>query len=133
VDIVGNGLVELTGVSTSTAIGDAVGGTIQLKFHVQGVSITTFIGDEDITGNAIVILTGVTATGRSWSFTYIAGYDVTGVTSSVVSGQVTITGTAVVIPTGIGLTIITISPNITAWAEVDTGISVTWTPVDLAA
>jgi hypothetical protein len=31
VAIEGNGLVELTGVSTSTAIGDAVGGTIQLK------------------------------------------------------------------------------------------------------
>jgi hypothetical protein len=132
VDIVGNGLVELTGVSTATAIGDAVGGTIQ-EVDVQGVSITTFIGDEDITGNATVALTGVTATAAPGQLTYIAGYDVTGVTSSVVSGQVTITGTAIVIPTGIGLTISTINPNIIAWAEVDTGTPVNWTPVDLAA
>jgi hypothetical protein len=51
----------------------------------------------------------------------------------VVSGQVTITGTAIVIPTGIGLTVSTINPNIIAWAEVDTGTPVNWTPVDLAA
>jgi hypothetical protein len=132
VDIVGNGLVELTGVSTSIAIGDAVGGTIQ-EVDVQGVSITTFIGDEDITGNASVTLTGVTATAAPGQLNYIASYDVTGVTSSVASGQVTITGTAIVIPTGIGLTVSTINPNIIAWAEVDTGTPVTWTPVDLAA
>lgn len=130
--IEGNGLVELTGVSTSIAIGDAVGGTIQ-QVDVQGVSITTFIGDEDVTGNASVTLTEVTATTAPGQLNYIASYDVTGVTSSVASGQVTITGTAIVIPTGIGLTISTINPNIIAWAEVDTGTPVNWTPVDLAA
>jgi hypothetical protein len=132
VDIVGNGLVELTGVSTATAIGDAVGGTIQ-EVDVQGVSVTTFIGDEDITGNASVIPTGATATAAPGQLNYIASYDVTGVTSSVVSGQVTITGSAIVAPTGVGLTVSTISPNIIAWAEVDTGTPVNWTPVDLAA
>jgi hypothetical protein len=132
VAIEGNGLVELTGVSTAIAIGDAVGGTIQ-QVDVQGVSVTTFIGDEDITGNAIVTPTGATATAAPGQLNYIAGYDVTGVTSSVVSGQVTITGTAIVIPTGIGLTVSTINPNIIAWAEVDTGTPVNWTPVDLAA
>jgi hypothetical protein len=132
VDIVGNGLVELTGVSTATAIGDAVGGTIQ-EVDVQGVSVTTFIGEEDITGNATVIPTGATATAAPGQLNYIASYDVTGVTSSVTSGQVTITGSAIVAPTGVGLTVSTISPNIIAWAEVDTGTPVNWTPVDLAA
>jgi hypothetical protein len=132
VNIFGTALVELTGVSTATAIGDAVGGTIQ-EVDVQGVSVTTFIGDEDITGNAIVTLTGATATAAPGQLTYIASYDVTGVTSSVTSGQVTITGTAVVVPTGIGLTVSTVTPNIIAWAEVDTGTPVNWTPVDLAA
>jgi hypothetical protein len=51
----------------------------------------------------------------------------------VLNGEVTITGSAVVAPTGVGLTVSTISPNIIAWAEVDTGTPVTWTPVDLAA
>jgi hypothetical protein len=35
--------------------------------------------------------------------------------------------------TGSDLTVNTISPNIIAWAEVDTGTPVTWTTVDLAA
>jgi hypothetical protein len=132
VNIFGTALVEPTGVSMATAIGEAVGGTIQ-QVDVQGVSITTFIGDEDITGNAIVTPTGVTATATPGQLTYIASYEVTGVTSSVANGEVTITGSAFVAPTGTGLTVSTISPNIIAWAEVDTGTPVTWTPVDLAA
>jgi hypothetical protein len=132
VNIFGTALVEPTGVSMATAIGEAVGGTIQ-QVDVQGVSITTFIGDEDITGNAIVTPTGATATATPGELTYIASYEVTGVTFSVANGEVTITGSAVVAPTGTGLTVSTISPNIIAWAEVDTGTPVTWTPVDLAA
>jgi hypothetical protein len=132
VGIEGNGLVELTGVSTATAIGDAEAGLLT-EVQVTGVSLTTFIGDEDITGNASVTLTEVTGTVAPGQLTYIASYDVTGSSSSILNGEITITGSAVVAPTGVGLTVSTISPNIIAWAEVDTGISVTWTPVDLAA
>jgi hypothetical protein len=132
VDIEGNGLVELTGVSTAVAIGNAVGGTIQ-EVDVQGVSVTTFIGDEDITGNASVIPTGATITGTVGDIVPVSGYDVTGSSASVANGEVTITGSAIVAPTGVGLTVSTISPNIIAWAEVDTGTPVNWTPVDLAA
>jgi hypothetical protein len=132
VGIEGNGLVELTGVSTATAIGDAEAGLLT-EVPVTGVSVTTFIGDEGITGNAIVIPTGVTATGTVEDIVPVSGYDVTGSSSSILNGEITITGSAVVAPTGYGLTVSTISPNITAWAEIDTGISVTWTPVDLAA
>jgi hypothetical protein len=132
VAIEGNGLVELTGVSTSTAIGDAEAGLLT-EVPVTGVSVTTFIGDEGITGNAIVIPTGVTATGTVEDIVPVSGYDVTGSSSSILNGEITITGSAVVAPTGVGLTVSTISPNIIAWAEVDTGTPVTWTPVDLAA
>jgi hypothetical protein len=132
VAIEGNGLVELTGVSTAAAIGDAEAGLLT-EVQVTGVSVTTFIGDEDITGNATVALTGVTATGTVGDIVPVSGYDVTGSSASVVNGEVTITGSAVVAPTGTGLTVSTISPNIIAWAEVDTGTPVTWTPVDLAA
>ena len=132
VAIEGNGLVELTGVSTSTAIGDAEAGLLT-EIQVTGVSLTTFIGDEDITGNASVTLTEVTGTVAPGQLTYIASYDVTGSSSSILNGEITITGSAVVAPTGVGLTVSTISPNIIAWAEVDTGTPVTWTPVDLAA
>jgi hypothetical protein len=132
VGIEGNGLVELTGVSTATAIGDAEAGLLT-EIQVTGVSLTTFIGDEDITGNASVTLTEVTGTVAPGQLTYIASYDVTGSSSSILNGEITITGSAVVAPTGVGLTVSTISPNIIAWAEVDTGTPVTWTPVDLAA
>ena len=132
VAIEGNGLVELTGVSTATAIGDAEAGLLT-EVQVTGVSLTTFIGDEDITGNASVTLTEVTGTVAPGQLTYIASYDVTGSSSSILNGEITITGSAVVAPTGVGLTVSTISPNIIAWAEVDTGTPVTWTPVDLAA
>jgi hypothetical protein len=132
VGIEGNGLVELTGVSTATAIGDAEAGLLT-EVQVTGVSLTTFIGDEDITGNASVTLTEVTGTVAPGQLTYIASYDVTGSSSSILNGEITITGSAVVAPTGVGLTVSTISPNIIAWAEVDTGTPVTWTPVDLAA
>jgi hypothetical protein len=132
VAIEGNGLVELTGFSTATAVGDAVGGTIQ-EVDVQGVSITTFIGDEDITGNALVTLTGATATGTVGDIVPVSGYDVTGSSASFNIGQVTAIGSALIIPTGVGLTVSTINPNIIAWAEVDTGTPVNWTPVDLAA
>jgi hypothetical protein len=70
VAIEGNGLVELTGVSTSTAIGDAEAGLLT-EVPVTGVSVTTFIGDEGITGNAIVTLTGVTATGTVGQILYL--------------------------------------------------------------
>jgi hypothetical protein len=132
VAIEGNGLVELTGVSTATAIGDAEAGLLT-EIQVTGVSLTTFIGDEDITGNASVTLTEVTGTVAPGQLTYIASYDVTGSSSSILNGEITITGSAVVAPTGVGLTVSTISPNIIAWAQVDTGTPVNWTPVDLAA
>jgi hypothetical protein len=132
VAIEGNGLVELTGISAATAIGDAEAGLLT-EVQVTGVSVTTFIGDEDITGNAIVTPTGATATGTVGDIVPVSGYDVTGSSASLVNGEVTITGSAVVAPTGTGLTVSTISPNIIAWAEVDTGTPVTWTPVDLAA
>jgi hypothetical protein len=132
VGIEGNGLVELTGISITTAIGDAEAGLLT-EVQVTGVSLTTFIGDEDITGNASVTLTEVTGTVAPGQLTYIASYDVTGSSSSILNGEITITGSAVVAPTGVGLTVSTISPNIIAWAQVDTGTPVNWTPVDLAA
>jgi len=132
VTIEGNGLVELTGVSIATAIGDAVGGTIQ-EVDVQGVSVNTFIGDEDITGNANIFPSGASATGTVGDIVPVSGYDVTGSSASLDVGQVTAVGSAVIIPTGVGLTVSTINPNIIAWAEVDTGTPVNWTPVDLAA
>ena len=132
VTITGTANFELTGINLQTAIGEAVGGTIQ-EVPVTGVAANIFIGNEDTAANANVFPTGISASTNIGQAEYIATYDVSGVALSANTGQITAEGTAVVIPTGIGLTANTGSPNIVAWAEVDTGTQVTWSDVDLAA
>ena len=83
--------------------------------------------------DADVPVTGVSITSNIGSVDINFGYDVTGVSATFNVGQVTLTGDAVVIPTGIVLTANQGSPNITAWAEIDPGVTNTWTVVDLAA
>ena len=132
VTITGTANFELTGINLQTAIGEAVGGTIQ-EVPVTGVASNIFIGNEDTAANANVFPTGISVSTNIGQAEYIATYDVSGVALSANTGQITAEGTAVVIPTGIGLTANTGSPNIVAWAEVDTGTQVTWSDVDLAA
>jgi len=132
VSLEGHANVEVTGIAQSIVQGDAIGGTIQ-EVPVTGVSLSTFIGNENTAGNADVIPTGVSATGAVGDIVPVSSYDLTGATATYSVGQVTNTGSAVVIPTGVGLTTATGSPNIIAWAEVNTGTPVTWSEVDLAA
>jgi len=125
-------LVEPTGISLTISIGDAEAGLL-LEVPVTGVSATINIGNEDTSGNADVNVTGIALTSAIGDVVPVSGYDVTGVSATLNLGTVDITGNGLVIPTGIGLTISAGSPNIIAWAEVDTGTDVTWTEVDLAA
>ena len=127
-----NAEVEVSGVSASTAVGQSEGGTIQ-EVPVTGVSANVFIGNEDTAANANVFPTGISATFTPGQISYIASYDVSGSEATFTVGQTTAIGSATVIPTGIDLTTAIGSPNIIAWAEVDTGTSVTWKEVDLAA
>jgi len=133
VSLTGTGFVSLTGISLSTAIGDAEAG-LKTEVPVTGVSLQTAIGNEDITGNGLVELTGIGATYTIGNSTLVSGYDVSGISATYAApGNVVVTGGATVVPTGIGLTITAANPNIIAWAEVDVGTEVTWTPIDLAA
>ena len=130
--VVGHANVSLTGIGSSVSIGEAEAGLL-LEVSVTGVSATLSIGDEDQSGSAVVIPTGVTSTMAIGDSIPESKYAVTGVSASLTAGQTTVVGSAVVIPTGIGLTISTVTPNIIAWAEVNTGTPVNWTVVDLAA
>ena len=133
VSLTGTGFVSLTGISLSTAIGQAEAG-LKTEVPVTGVSLQTTIGNEDITGNGLVELTGIGATLSVGNSIPVSGYDVSGISATyAVPGNVVVIGGATVIPTGIGSTITAANPNIIAWAEVDVGTEVTWTPVDLAA
>ena len=133
VSLVGTGVIQLTGISLSSAVSAVETGTLT-EVPVTGVSLQTAIGNEDITGNGLVELTGIGATLSLGNSTPVSGYDVSGISATYATpGNVIVTGEATVIPTGIGLTITAANPNIIAWAEVDVGTEVTWTPVDLAA
>jgi hypothetical protein len=128
----GTALVEPTGISLQSTVGQVEAAPKQ-EVDVTGVSATINIGNEDTSGNANVFPTGSSATFAVGDITSVSGYDATGSSISGTVGQVTVTGTANIIPTSITLTVSTITPNIIAWAEVNTGVNVTWTPVDLAA
>ena len=130
--ITGHALVEPSGIAATVTQGDAIGGTIQ-EVPVSGIELTTNIGNEDTSGNADVSVTGIQATGSIGDIVPVSTYEATGSSATTSIGSVTVTGGAVVIPTGISLTASTGTPRITAWAEVDTGTSVTWSEVDLAA
>ncbi len=133
VSLVGTGVVQLTGISLSAAISAAEAG-LQTEVPVTGVSLQTTIGNEDITGDGLVELTGIGATYTIGNSAPVSGYDVSGISATYATpGNVIVIGGATVVPTGIGLTITVANPNIIAWAEVDVGTPVTWTPVDLAA
>lgn len=132
VTIEGTALVEPTGTGFNVNIGVTEAGLLT-EVPVTGSEIRVYSGNEDTSGNATVSVTGSSATTAAGQASYIAGFDVTGSSLQTLNGAVSITGTGKVIPTGTGLTVNTITPNIIAWAEVDTGTSVVWTPVDIAA
>jgi hypothetical protein len=100
---------------------------------VTGSSLAIAIGDEEAFSDVTV---GVTGTSMTYAFGDVvieSKYSVDGINLSGAINSVTIDASAVVVPTGIGLIITVASPNIIAWAEVDVGTPVTWSPVDLAA
>jgi len=131
--ITGHALVEPSGASAATAIGDAVGGTLQ-EVPVTGIQLTANIGNEDTSGNADVNATAIFLTSSAGQTDIKFAYDATGSQVTASAGQIPeVNGDALVQPTGIGLTSAVASPNIIAWAEVDVGTPVTWTEVDLAA
>jgi len=111
--ITGLALVEPTGIAATSAIGDAVGGTIQ-EVPVTGIQLTTNIGNEDTSGNANVSVTGIQATGSIGNIVPVSTYEATGSSVTASIGSVTVIGEAVITPTGIGLTTSTGSPNIIA-------------------
>ena len=58
---------------------------------------------------------------------------VTGLSITSALGEDSITANGLVVPTGIALTSSIGTVNVTAWQEIDPGVTNTWTEVDLAA
>ena len=100
---------------------------------VTGSSLTTAIGNEEAFTNVIVGVTGISATYAFGDVVIESKYSVDGIPLSGAVNSVTISASALVTPTGIGLTQEVGPFNVIAWAEVDVGTPVVWTPIDLAA
>jgi hypothetical protein len=124
--------VEITGSSLTSSI-DSVSIDLNTPVDLNGILLITAIGDENAQANANVDVTGSSITGVTGDITPISTYSVTGIGLTTVINSVTVQANADVSVTGSGLTIATRSTNITAWAQVNTGTPVDWTPVDLAA
>ena len=124
--------VSLTGIPLTTSIGNETAFT-DVVVSVTGQQLTVVTGNENAFTDVTVSVTGSEITGNLGNITPISIYNVDGILATTSIGSVTVQANADVNVTGSGLTVNTITPNIIAWAEVDTGTDVVWTPVDLAA
>lgn len=124
--------VSLTGIPLTIVTGNENAFT-DVVVSVTGQQLTVTTGNENAFTDVTVSVTGSEITGSLGNIVPISAYSVDGILISSTINSVTVQANADVNVTGSGLTINTITPNIIAWAEVDTGISVPWSPVDLAA
>ena len=130
--ITANANVNVTGSQLNFVAGSVTAGLL-IEVPVTGSQVNFTIGNEIPTGDANVSVTGTQINLSPGQVDIAFGYNVTGSQVNFNTGQVTITGSAVVNVTGIRLNLTVGSVNIQAWAEVQTGASNIWTPVDLAA
>ena len=132
VSITGHANVSVTGTQMTMSLGDESAFT-DIDVAVTGSQLTMSQGDETVTADANVSPTGISLTSSIGSAEQNTIYSVTGISMTMSMGEETPTANANVFPTGIQLQSNTGSPNITAWQEIDPGVSNVWTEVDLAA
>ena len=100
----------------------------------DGIQLQINIGEEELSGGAIVSATGIPSAFLIGSADGVSVAEVTGSQlQTSITGPQEINGNATVDLTGIQLTGTLGSLNITPWNEVDLGVNNTWTEVDLAA
>ena len=132
VDITGIANVSVTGSQMNMSIGEESAFT-DIDVSVTGSQLTISQGEEVIVANADVSVTGIELSSSIGDVTQQTGYDVTGSQINTSIGTVTVTGTATVDVTGIQLTSSIGNVAITAWQQINPGISNVWTEVDKAA
>jgi len=132
VSITGIANVSVTGSQMNMSMGEESAFT-DIDVSVTGSQLTISQGEEVIVADANVSVTGIELSSSIGDVTQKTGYDVTGSQINTSIGSVTITGTATVGVTGIQLTSSIGNVAITAWQEINTGVSNVWTEVDKAA
>ena len=91
--------VEVTGVSATTGLGTALQAS---EYPVSGIAATSALGDESVTGTALVIETGLAGTTALGNENVIIDVTsvVTGLSATGVSGDETVSASALVTETG---------------------------------
>ena len=117
---------------TNDGIVQSVTVTANADIQVSGNSLTSLIGNEEITGDANVSLTGIGLTSTVADVEAISIYTVSGSELTTAVGQAT-ADDASAETTGVSATISTGSVNVTAWSEINPGVTNVWTEVDKAA
>jgi len=127
-----NAKAEPSGISLSGSIGQVVP---EPKFvaEVTGIQATFTLGTIALEQTTTESVTGQTITMSLGEEEQANVYPVTGTTMTGSIGSVTVIGEAGIDVSGIQLSASAGSPVITAWQEIDLGVSNTWTVVDLAA
>ena len=123
---------EVTGFGLTSSIGDEII-TADSNVVITGQELTSSMGEETTVADGNISVTGLELTSSIGSVEQNTIYDVTGVQMTLFLGEETPNANANVNVTGIALTTTLASPNITAWAEIDPGVTNVWTDVDLAA
>ena len=133
--VTGDALVEPSGISLTSSIGNSAAGLF-LDVPVTGNQADFTQGTISLVQSTNEPATGISATmtlgQHSEIPAQIVGVSGLSITSSL-GEEGPVTGDALVTPTGQSLTSSVGSVNITAWSEIDLGVSNTWTVVDLAA
>ena len=124
-------LIDVTGISLTGNIGQVIGESV---VELTGIAMAVSVGGEIAATDVTV---GVTTAGllqtSIGNVDAVSVVDLIGLSASMSLGSITTAQTANVFPTGISLNTSVGSVGVTPWAEVDLGVSNTWTEVDLAA
>jgi len=124
--------VSPTGISLTGGIGQVVP---EPKFveEVTGVQAAFSIGSITLEQTTVEPVTGITMTMSLGEEGQATKYPVTGSTMTSSIGSVTVEGTAGIDVSGIQMTASLGNPLISAWQEINPGVTNNWTEVDLAA
>jgi hypothetical protein len=91
------------------------------------------IGDISLIQSTVEPATGQELTATAGQADQASKYPVDGIELIGSVGSVTVTGLANVVVTGISATVSAGQVNVTAWQEIDPGVTNVWSEVDLAA
>ena len=105
----------------------------KIPVDVTGISLTMTLGTFTLVQGTTESVTGQELTGSVGQVDAVSVAEVCGIELTGSVGSVTVIGGAGIDVSGISATISVGSVNITSWNEIDTGVSNTWSDVDLAA